>query len=366
MIAQQSAANSVERDSNLKNDVAIARRKTMKAIVYTRYGPPDVIQLREVPIPEPEAHQVLVRVHAASANALDYRRFESISSLGRIIEEKLFKTIDKVLGADIAGRVERVGSGVTQLRPGDEVFGIAAGSAGGFAEFARAAEDQLAKMPANLSFEAAAAIPVASQTALQALRDKGRIQPGQKVLICGASGGVGTFAVQIARSFGAEVTAVCSARNLDLARSLGAHHVVDYAREDFTQNGRRYDLILGVNGYHSILDYRRALNQSGTYVAVGGEMAQLLQGMLIGPVLSRKSGKTMGFMGIAKSNREDLMVVRDLVEAGKVAPAIARTYPLHEAVEAFRYLAEGHAAGKVVFTVAQEHAPNRDQIGERS
>jgi NADPH:quinone reductase-like Zn-dependent oxidoreductase len=305
----------------------------------------------------------LVRVHAASANALDYRRFEGISRLGRISQERLFKTINKVLGADIAGRVEAVGAAVTQFRPGDEVFGVSAGSAGGFAEYACAAEDHLALKPANLSFEAAAAVPVASLTALQGLRDKGRIQPGQKVLINGASGGVGTFAVQIARSFGAEVTAVCSARNLDTARSIGADHVIDYRREDFTQTGKRYDLILGVNGYHPILDYRRALAPRGKYVAIGGSMPQILQGIVMGAVLSLVGRKKMSFMGVARTNQKDLIFVRDLVEAGQVVPVIDRIYPLHEAVEAMKYLTGEHSTGKVVITVDQDQMPEPHQLG---
>jgi NADPH:quinone reductase-like Zn-dependent oxidoreductase len=338
----------------------------MKAIVYTQYGTPDVLQLREVTKPEPKENQVLVRVQAASVNALDYRRFEKPSTLGRFMQERLLKTNNKVLGADIAGVVEAVGASVTQFQPSDEVFGVSAGSSGGFAEYACAAENNLALKPANLSFEAAAAVPVAAITALQGLRDKGQIQPGQKVLINGASGGVGTFAVQIAKSFGAEVTAVCSARNLDMARSLGADHVIDYAREDFTQDGHGYDLIIAVNGYHSILDYRRALGPRGTYVAIGGSISQILQGMLMGAVLSRIGSKKMGFMGIAKTNQEDLVFMRELVETGKVVPVIDRSYPLGAAVEAVRYLTEVHARGKVVFTVDQEHAPVPNQIGERS
>jgi NADPH:quinone reductase-like Zn-dependent oxidoreductase len=327
----------------------------MKAIVYTQYGPADVLQLREVAKPEPTDNQVLVRVQAASVNALDYRRFEKISTMGRFMEERLFKTINKVLGADIAGQVVAVGASVRQFQPGDEVFGVSTGSVGGFAEYARASEDRLALKPTNLSFEAAAAVPVAALTALQGLRDKGRIQAGHKVLIYGASGGVGTFAVQIAKAFGAEVTAVCSARNLDMARSIGADHVIDYTREDFTQNGQRYDLILGVNGYHPILDYRQALRPRGKYVAMGGFMSQIVQGMLMGPVLSLIGSKQMGFMGIAKTNQKDLIFVRDLVEAGKVVPVIDRRYPLGAAAEAIRYVAEGHAIGKVVFAVDHHH-----------
>jgi len=323
----------------------------MKAIVYTRYGPPDVLQLREVERPEHKENQVLVKVHAASVNALDYRRFEKTSTIGRFMEERLLKTINKVLGADIAGRVEAVGANVKQFQLGDEVFGVAVGLKGGFAEYACAAENQLALKPSNLSFESAAAVPVAALTALQGLRDKGQIQAGQKVLINGASGGVGTFAVQIAKSFGAEVTAVCSTRNLDTARSIGADHVVDYTREDFTQNGQRYDLILAVNGYHPILGYRRALSPRGRYVAIGGSMTQILQAMLLGSVLSRIGGRKMGFMGIAKTNQKDLIYMGELLEAGKVIPVIDRSYPLSEVSDAIQYLMEGHAKGKVVIAI---------------
>jgi NADPH:quinone reductase-like Zn-dependent oxidoreductase len=310
----------------------------MKAIMYTRNGPAAVLRLIEAPKPEPREDQVLVRVYAASVNTLD-----------------LFKRINKVPGADIAGRVEAVGEAVTQFQPGDEVFGIPARFAGGFAEYTCVPEGRLAGKPAQLSFEAAAAVPVASMTALQGLRDKGKIQPGHKVLVNGASGGVGTFAVQIAKSFGAEVTAVCSARNLEMARSIGADHVIDYALEDFTQNGQRYDLIIGVNGYHSILDYRHALAPHGRYVAIGGSMSQVLQGILLGPVLSIMGSKKMGFMGIARPNQKDLVTVKELVEAGKIAPVIDRSYPLAEAAEAIRYLAEGHATGKVVLIADHNH-----------
>ena len=259
----------------------------MKAIVYTKYGSPDVLRLQEVTKPEPAADQVLIKVRAASANALDYRRFEKLSSMGRLMEERFIKSVGKVLGADIAGVVEAVGANVKQFQPGDEVFGVSAGSSGGFAEYASANENHLALKPANLSFEAAAAVPVAAMTALQGLRDKGQIRPGQKVLINGASGGVGTFAVQIAKAFGAEVTAVCSSRNVDMARSIGADHVIDYAKDDFTQNGGQYDLIFAVNGNHLLSAYRRALNSQGIYVCAGGALSQLFQAMLLGPLMSR-------------------------------------------------------------------------------
>jgi len=323
----------------------------MKAIVYTKYGPPEVLQLKEVAKPEPKEDQVLVKVHAASINALDYRRFDRISIMGRYMEERFIKSVGKVLGADISGVVEAVGAAVKQFEPGDEVFGVAAGSAGGFAEYACVRENHLALKPANLSFEAAAAVPVAAITALQAVRDKGKVQPGQKVLIDGASGGVGTFAVQIAKDFGAEVTAVCSTRNLEIARSIGADHVIDYTREDFTKTGQRYDLILSINGNHPLSAYRRALNTRGMYICAGGALPLIMQAMFLGPVVSRLARKKMGFMGLARTNPEDLQVLRELLEAGKVAPVIDHRYPLSEVPEAIRYLVKEHAQGKVVIAV---------------
>jgi NADPH:quinone reductase-like Zn-dependent oxidoreductase len=256
------------------------------------------------------------------------------------------------LGTDIAGRVEAVGRHVKQFQPGDEVFGVARG-AGGFAEYVCALEEKLALKPVNSSFEDAAAVPVAAITALQGLRDKGRIQKGHQVLVDGASGGVGTFAVQIAKSFGAEVTAVCSTRNADTARSIGADHVIDYAREDFTQSRQRYDLIMGANAHHSIFDYRRALSRDGIYVLVGGGLARILQGMLLGPLLSPIGSKKLCFF-IANMNQKDLVFLKDLMEAGKVVPVIDRRYPLSDVAEALRYLEEGHARGKIVITV--EHS----------
>ena len=253
-------------------------------------------------------------------------------------------------GVDVAGQVEAAGKSITKFKPGDAVFG---GCRGAFAEYACVIEDKLALKPANLSFENAAAVPVAALSALQALRDKGRIQPGHKVLIDGASGGVGTFAVQIAKSFGAEVTAVCSTRNVDRARALGAHHVIDYTREDFTKNGQRHDLILAANAYHSIFDYRRALNQGGVYVMVGGGWPQILQAMLLGPLLSLMGSKKMRFF-VANINNKDLVFLKDLLEDGKIAPVIDRRYPLSDVAEAVRYLEAGHAQGKVVITVEQE------------
>jgi len=327
----------------------------MKAIVYTQYGSPDVLQLKEVTKPEPKEHQVLVKVHATSANALDCRRFEKLSTMGRLMEERIFKSVGKVLGADIAGVVDAVGANVKQFRPGDEVFGVAAGSQGGFAEYACAYEKSLALKPAKLSFESAASVPLAAMTALQGLRDKGQIRSGQKVLINGASGGVGTFAVQIAKSFGAEVTAVCSTRNVDIARSIGADYVIDYTKEDFTKSGERYDLIFAVNGYHSLSDYRRTLKPKGTYICAGGPLTQILQAMLLGSLISRKNGKKMGFMGITKINSKNLIYLGELLKSGKIVPVVERSYPLSEVPAVMRNLMEGHATGKVVFIVNHNH-----------
>ena len=323
----------------------------MKAIVYTQYGSPDVLQLKEVVKPEPKENQVLVKIHAASANALDYRRFEKLSAMGRFMEERFVKSAGKILGADIAGVVEGVGANVTQFKPGDQVFGISTGSSGGFAEYASASENHVALKPANLSFEAASAVPVAALTALQGLRDRGQIQPGQKALIVGASGGVGTFAVQIAKAFEAEVTAVCSTRNVNMARSIGADRVIDYTKEDFTQYEGRYDLIFAVNGNHPLSAYRRALSPQGSYICAGGAISQIFQAMLLGPLMSRKNGKRMGFMGIAKYNQKDLVYIKELLESGKVTPVIEKCYPLNELSLAMRYLAEGHARGKVVVQI---------------
>ena len=323
----------------------------MKAIVYTKYGPPDVLQLKEVERPTPKENEVLVKIHAASLNAYDWHLLTADIFLVRLMGGGLLKPKNTLLGADIAGRVEVVGRNVKQFRPGDEVFGdIAAWGNGGFAEYVSVPENALAPKPANLSFEEAAAVPMAAVTALQGLRDQGQIQPRQKVLINGASGGVGTFALQIAKSFGAEVTAVCSTRNLDTARSLGADHVIDYTQEDFTQNGQQYDLILAVNGYHPISAYKRALTPQGIYVMAGGSTTQIFQAMLLGPWMSKNGGKKMGNVS-AKQNQKDLVFMKELLEAGKVVPVIDRRYPLSETAEAFRYLGEGHARGKVVISI---------------
>jgi NADPH:quinone reductase-like Zn-dependent oxidoreductase len=329
----------------------------MKAIVRTRYGSPDVLQLTEVEKPVPTDGQVLVKVHAASLNLGDRHQLRSRPLLIRILSGNgLLRPKDPRLGADLAGRVEAVGRNVTQVQVGDEVFGTALGA---FADYVCAREDRLAHKPANLSFEAAAAVPIAALTALQGLRDQGQIQPRQQVLINGASGGVGTFAVQIAKTFGAEVTAVCSTRHVDQARSIGADQVIDYTQDDFTKRQRtkkrqEYDLILGVNGYHPLSAYRRALRPKGTYVMVGASTANIFramfQVMFLGRATSRLGSKKTRFF-IARITQKDLEFVTELLEAGKVVPMIDRCFPLRETAEAFRYLEAGHANGKVVITV---------------
>jgi NADPH:quinone reductase-like Zn-dependent oxidoreductase len=317
----------------------------MKAIVCTKYGPPDVLHFTQAAKPSPTDNEVLIKLYAASVNPLDRYTMRG-APLIRLIPG-LRKPKDPRLGADVAGQVEAVGRNATQFKPGDEVFGVCRGA---LAEYACASEDKLAPKPANSSFADAAAVPVAAITALQGLRDKGRIQRDQKVLLDGASGGVGTFAVQIAKSFGAEVTAVCSTRNVATARSIGADHVIDYTQEDFRKSGQRYDLILGVNAHHSIFDYRRVLNPNGIYVAVGGSVAQIFQAMLLAPLLSRIGSKKTRFF-IANINQQDLVFLKELLEAGKVVPVIDRRYPLSRVAEALRYLAQGHAQGKIVITV---------------
>jgi NADPH:quinone reductase-like Zn-dependent oxidoreductase len=324
----------------------------MKAIVYTEYGPPDVLQLQEVAQPTPQEGEVLVKVCAASVNYPDWAFVRGKPFMVRLTSGGLRKPKYTVLGADIAGQVEAVGRNVKQFQTGDEVYGdISESGFGGFAEYVSVPEEALAPKPANLTYEQAATVPMAAVVALQALRDHGHAlhQPGLKVLIVGASGGNGTFAVQIAKAFGAEVTGVCSTRNVDMVRSIGADHVIDYTREDFTQSGQRYDLILATAGYRSIFDYRRALSPKGIYVSTGGSTAQIFQGMLLGPFISMTGAQKMGSM-LAKPSQKDLVFVKELIEAGKVVPVIDRRYPLSETAEAVRYYGKGHARGKVVIT----------------
>ncbi|MGB3702119.1 MAG: NAD(P)-dependent alcohol dehydrogenase [Anaerolineales bacterium] len=323
----------------------------MNAIIFTEYGPPDVLQLKEVEKPAPNEHEVLVKVNAASINYSDWQILRG-DLLLRLMGNGLQKPKHKILGDDIAGRVEAVGVNVKLFQAGDEVFGISNFDA--FAEYVCVPENALALKPASMTFEEAAAIPVAAITALQGLRDKGQIQSGQKVLINGASGGVGTFAVQIAKSFGAEVTGVCSTSKLDMVRSIGADHVVDYTQEDFTQNDQRYDLILAVGGYRSIFDYKRVLSPEGIYVCAGGSGSQYFQAMFLGPLISMMGSKKLGSM-FAKPNQKDYVFFIELFEAGKVVPVIDRCYPLNEVPEALRYYGEGHARGKVVISVEHNH-----------
>ncbi len=324
----------------------------MKAVVYTEYGPPEVLQLKEVDKPTPKEDEVLIKIHAAAITAGDVIVLKGEPFVTRFVTG-LQKPKNTIPGKEMAGRVEAVGENITQFQPGDEVFGdLSVASWGAFAEYVAVPENAIALKPANLTFEQAAAVPESAVVALQALRDKGKIQPGNKVLINGASGGVGSYAVQIAKSFGAEVTAVCSTRNLDMMRSIGADYVIDYTVEDFTQNGQQYDLILAANGYHPISDYRRALSPEGIYVATGGTMAQSLQATMIGPFISMTGSKTMGGM-MVKPNQDDLVFMKELLEAGKVVPVIDRCYPLSDIAEAFHYIGEGHAKGKVVINVEQ-------------
>ncbi|HUI87335.1 MAG TPA: NAD(P)-dependent alcohol dehydrogenase [Anaerolineales bacterium] len=322
----------------------------MKAIVYDRYGSPEVLHLKEVEKPTPRDDEVLIRVQAASINSLDWRLMRANPFFIRFMVGGFLKPKNPILGVDVAGRVDAVGKDVRQFRPRDEVFGFGANT---FAEYACAKENAIVLKPANISFEQAAAVPIAALTALQGLRDKGNIQAGQKVLINGASGGVGMFAIQIAKSFGAEVTGVCSTRNVDMAHSIGADHVIDYKREEFTRNGQRYDLILAANGYHPISDYLRALTPDGTYVVAGGSMLQLFQASLRARRDS-KSGRQRIFIVSTARSQKDLAFMRELLEAGKVVPVIDGCYPLSKTAEAFRYFETVHAKGKVVITVEHE------------
>jgi len=324
----------------------------MKAIVCTKYGPPDVLQLKEVEKPTPKDNEVLVKVHAAFLNAADLEFLRGVFVV-RLLYVGLLKPKYKILGSDIAGRVEAVGRNVKQFQPGDEIWGDLSypHGFGTFAEYVCVPENALRLKPASMTFEEAAAVPTAAVVALQNLRDKRPIQPGQKVLINGAGGGVGTFAVQLAKYFGAEVTGVDSTGKLDMLRSIGSDHVIDYTEEDFTKNGQHYDLILDVVVHRSIFDYKRALSPKGICVFVGGSMTRVFLNMLLGPLVSMMGSKKMGLVTWRPNKEEDLDFIKELFEAGKVVPVIDRRYPLSEVPEAFRYLEEGHAKGKVVITV---------------
>ena len=316
----------------------------MKAIVQTGYGSPDVLKLKEVDKPAVKDDDVLVHVKAAAINAGDYFSMRGSPWLVRL-SVGLPKPKDYILGWDLAGQVQAVGKNVKRFQPGDEVFGSCDHT---FAEYVRTDADRLAMKPANLTFEQAAAVPTAALTALMGLRDAGKVQPGQKVLINGASGGVGTFAVQIAKSFGAEVTGVCSTRNVDMVRSIGADHVIDYTREDFAQGGPRYDLILDNVASRLISDLRRSLSPQGIIIPNSGHGGM---GYVVKAFVLSLFTRQLGRMFLAVPTNKDLVVLKDLIEAGKVTPVIDRTYPLSETPEAFRYLEKEHAKGKVVITL---------------
>ena len=324
----------------------------MKAIVTRCYGPPDVLKLEDIEKPSPADDEVLVKVHAAAANPLDYHRMRGKPYIMRMMGAGLGTPESTRVGVDFAGTVEAVGKNVRQFKPGDEVFG---GRTGAFGEYVTVREDRaVVPKPANLTFEQAGSVAIAAVTALQALRDKGRIRPGQEVLINGASGGVGTFAVQIAKSFGAEVTGVCSSRNVEMVRSIGADYVIDYKKEDFTKSDKRYDLIVDNVGNHPFLAYRRVLNPNGIFVIVGGPkhnqwigpLISPVKAMLLSPFVSQEFVKFY-----ADLNKDDLTFIGNLMQAGKVTPVIDRTYKLSEVPEAIRYLEQGHARGKIVITV---------------
>ena len=328
----------------------------MKAAVYNSYGPPDVVQIKDVEKPVPKDNEVLIKVHAASVNPLDWHFMRGTPYIVRIMAG-LRKPKNTRPGVDVAGQVEAVGKNVTQFKSGDAVFGTCRGS---FAEYACTTESALVIKPDNMTFEQAASVPIAAFTALQGLRHSGfgdeeQIQPGQKVLINGAAGGVGTFAVQIAKSLGASVTGICSTRNVDMVRSLGADNVIDYTQEDFTNNGEQYNLFFDCIGNHSLLACSRVLKPRGIYIPVGGEsgrwMIRPLVRSITALVLSRFIGKKLVPFFLAKSCKEDLMIVHELMKAGKVKPVIDRRYSLSEVPEAIRYLEEGHARGKVIITL---------------
>jgi NADPH:quinone reductase-like Zn-dependent oxidoreductase len=324
----------------------------MKAIVCTKYGPPDVLQLKEVERPTPKEEEVLVKVHAASLNAADLEYLRGVFVV-RLLYQGPLKPKYKILGSDIAGRIEAIGRNVKQFQPGDEIWGDLSypHGFGTFAEYVCIPENALRLKPASMTFEEAAAVPTAAVVALQNLRDKRPIQPGQKVLINGAGGGMGTFAVQLAKYFGAEVTGVDSTKKLDMLRSIGSDHVIDYTKEDFTKNGQHYDLILDVVVHRSIFDYKRALSPKGICVFVGGSMTRVFLNTLLEPLILMTGSKKMGLVTWKPNKKEDLVFLQELFEAGKVVPVIDRRYPLSEVPEAFRYLEEGYAKGKVVITM---------------
>ena len=326
----------------------------MKAIVYHNYGSPDRLKLAEVEKPIPTDDEILIKIHAVSVNRSDWEGLTGKPLYARI--RGLLRPRHAILGSDIAGRVETAGKNISQFRPGDDVFGEIPGYQGGFAEYVCAPEKTLARKPASLTFAQAAAIPQAGVIALQGIREKGQVQPGQKVLINGAGGGAGTFAVQLAKLYGAEVTGVDNTRKLEFMRSLGADHVIDYTRADFTKDGKQYDLILDLIAYRSVFAYQRALAPNGSYFCVGGSAATLFQVLLLGPRIRRATGKKIRLL-VVQPNRKDLVFITELCEAGKVVPVIDRRFLLSEVPQAIRYLGEGGARGKIVITLEQTSLP---------
>ncbi len=319
----------------------------MKAIVYTEYGSADVLHYTEVPKPVPADDEVLIKIRAAALNAIDWRMMNGKPAVMRPMIGGMRKPKVTRPGLDVSGQVEAVGKNVTQFKPGDEVFGACRGSC---AEYGCAKEDKLALKPSSVSFEDVAAVPVAGLTALQALRDQGRIQRGHRVLVDGASGGVGTYAIQVAKAFGAEVTAACSTSKMDTARSIGADHVIDYTRDDFAQKGKLYDVIIGANAHHSLYDYRRSLAPNGIYVMAGGGVPQMLQSLLLGPLVSKIGKKKLRSI-MARVTRTDLDYLASLLAAGTIVSVIDRRYPLRDTADAIRYIEQGHARGKIVITM---------------
>ena len=328
--------------------------KIMKAIVYTKYGSPDVLSLEEVEKPTPKDDEVLIKIRAASINSWDWDLLRGTPFMARLVGGGLFKPKNPILGTDIAGRVEAVGRNVTKFSPGDEVFGemsrhLLSLGWGGFAEYACAHENSMMLKPVKMTFAEAAAIPQAAALALGGFRYYGKIQPGQKILMNGGGGGVGTFVIQIAKHFGAEVTGVDSTEKLEMMRSIGADHTIDYTKEDFTRNGQRYDLILDVAAYRSIFDCKRSLNANGVYGIIGGSIARFFEIMFLGPLITIGGNKKMGTLGAEPNEGLDLII--ELFAAGEVVPVIDRCYQLSEVAEAFRYFGEGGVRGKIVITM---------------
>jgi NADPH:quinone reductase-like Zn-dependent oxidoreductase len=320
----------------------------MKAIVYTKYGPPEVLQLKEVAKPTPKDDEVLIKVQAVSVNRSDWEGLKGKPLYARL--GGLLRPRQQRLGSDIAGRVEMAGRNIRRFQPGDEVFGDLLPRLGGFAEYVCAGESALALKPASMTFEQAAAIPQAAVIALQGIRDKGQVQPGQRVLINGAGGGTGTFAVQLAKMYGAEVTGVDNTGKLGFMRSLGADHVIDYTQEDFTKSGKQYDLILDIVAHRSVFAYKRALRSNGSYFLAGGSVATMLQILLLGPWIRRTTGKKIRILTV-RPNTEDVDFVKELIEVGRVMPIIDKTFPLSEVPEGISYVGDGRAQGKVVITM---------------